>query len=81
MVPGMTERERLAVDVRRLAWLADVRFGPATDVARPTQLKSTSSLLTPALHSLATRFHLGKRLRLLPRRVNAIPKHATAPPH
>lgn len=28
MVPGMTERERLAADVRRLEWLADARLGP-----------------------------------------------------
>jgi hypothetical protein len=26
MVPGMTERERLAADVRRLDWLAEARF-------------------------------------------------------
>lgn len=29
MVPGITERERLAVEQRRLEWLADARFGPA----------------------------------------------------
>jgi hypothetical protein len=78
MVPGMTERERLAADVRRLAWLTDVRFGPATDGTKPTQPKPNTSRLTPALHSLATRFHLGKRLRLQPGRVKA---HATAPTH
>ena len=29
MVPGMTERERLAAEQRRLEWLAAARFGPA----------------------------------------------------
>ena len=29
IVPGMTERERLAADVRRCAWLADATLGPA----------------------------------------------------
>jgi hypothetical protein len=28
MVPGMTERERLAADVQRLEWLADAVLGP-----------------------------------------------------
>jgi hypothetical protein len=28
MVPGMTERERLAADVQRLEWLADATLGP-----------------------------------------------------
>jgi hypothetical protein len=28
MVPGMTERERLAADVQRLEWLADAALGP-----------------------------------------------------
>lgn len=32
MVPGMTERERLAVDLQRLAWLADARLGSASHV-------------------------------------------------
>ena len=34
MVPGMTERERLAADVQRLEWLADATLGPA-QLARP----------------------------------------------
>ena len=29
MVPGMSERERLAADLRRLDWLADAALGPA----------------------------------------------------
>ena len=29
MVPGMSERDRLAVDASRLAWLADATLGPA----------------------------------------------------
>lgn len=28
MVPGMSERERLAADIQRLEWLADVTLGP-----------------------------------------------------
>ena len=28
MVPGMTERERLAADVRLYSWLADATLGP-----------------------------------------------------
>ena len=28
MVPGMTERERLAADVRLCSWLADATLGP-----------------------------------------------------
>jgi hypothetical protein len=28
MVPGMSERERLAADMQRLEWLADVMLGP-----------------------------------------------------
>jgi hypothetical protein len=35
MVPGMTERERLAADVRLCAWLADARFGPALTAVSP----------------------------------------------
>ena len=34
MVPGMTERERLAADVQRLQWLADASLGP-THLPRP----------------------------------------------
>jgi hypothetical protein len=28
MVPGMSERERLAADMQRLEWLADAMLGP-----------------------------------------------------
>jgi hypothetical protein len=31
MVPGMIERERLAADLRRAAWLADAAHGPMLD--------------------------------------------------
>ena len=34
MVPGMTERERLAADMQRLEWLADATLGP-THLPRP----------------------------------------------
>lgn len=37
MVPGMTERDRLAVDVQRLEWLAESTLGPAQP-PRPARL-------------------------------------------
>ena len=52
MVPGMAERERLAVDMRRAAWLDDAVFGPAPQngalvrlVTRPTRLPRTDRTL------------------------------------
>ena len=35
MVPGMTERERLAADVRLCEWLADARLSPALTAVSP----------------------------------------------
>ena len=34
MVPGMSERERLAADMQRLEWLADAMLGPG-QLSRP----------------------------------------------
>ena len=34
MVPGMSERERLAADMQRLEWLADALLGPR-QLSRP----------------------------------------------
>ena len=36
MVPGMTERERLAADVKRLEWLSDAVLGPRQPPRPPT---------------------------------------------
>ena len=37
MVPGMTERQRLGVDVQRLEWLAHATLGPGQS-PRPARL-------------------------------------------
>jgi hypothetical protein len=37
MVPGMTERERLAADMQRLEWLADSVVGPSRLPRSPTR--------------------------------------------
>jgi hypothetical protein len=64
MVPGMTERERLASDVRRLEWLADARFGLAPHVAvfSPPHVISPPSSWRRALIAA---FRLGQRVRSL----------------
>jgi hypothetical protein len=48
MVPGMTERERLAADVQRLEWLADATLGPGR-LSRPARpaVPSGSRYATP----------------------------------
>jgi hypothetical protein len=50
MVPGMTERERLAADVRRLDWFADARFAPAgtTPPSSETERNDVPRLSPPA---------------------------------
>jgi hypothetical protein len=40
MVPGMTERERLAADVRLCMWLADATLGPTRTSVSPTATTS-----------------------------------------
>lgn len=70
MVPGMTERERLAADVRRLEWLADATLGPTLTAVRPTAPMTTSahrSQLSVRLvrHGLAMARVMGRRMRLI----------------
>ena len=70
MIPGMTERDRLANDVRVLEWLADATVGPVGIGARRP--------LTPAVarkrfafplgawrRGLAAAFVLGQRIRAI----------------
>ena len=66
MVPGMTERERLAADVRRLAWLADARFGPATRVGATAQSPRAFSPLSIGRRALTAALLFGQRVRSLP---------------
>ena len=78
MVPGMTERDRLAVDLRRLEWLADATFGPGQH-PRPAQLAvpSGSRYTVPiglCRRGLALSDTLRHRVRLVrPRAVWALP--------
>ncbi len=49
MVPGMTERERRAADVRRLEWFVDARFAPArlaTAASRRASLVALGGVVT-----------------------------------
>jgi hypothetical protein len=43
MVPGMTERERLAADVRLCTWLADATLGPTLTAGSPMMAATTST--------------------------------------
>jgi hypothetical protein len=48
MVPGMSERERLAADMQRLEWLADATLGPGRlPRARHTGVPSGSRYAIP----------------------------------
>jgi hypothetical protein len=70
MVPGMTERDRLAVDASRLAWLADATLGP-THIGIPAQGPTQASTARPTLpigiwhRALSSARILGQRIRLL----------------
>lgn len=70
MVPGMTERERLAADLRRLDWLADATLGPAR-IGRPLMAPPSPSTMRPLLPvglwrgGLSSARVLGQRFRLL----------------
>ena len=86
MVPGMTERERLATDVQRLEWLADAVRGPTR------LLRSTSPPVVPSGtrrsvplglcgRSFALMHDLGRRLRAIrPSSVWSGTKSATGQP-
>lgn len=77
MVPGMTERERLAADTRRLEWLADARFGPPT-FAAPAKPNRAISLLALVRLGLAAALIFGRRVRALPGQESASPARAPA---
>jgi hypothetical protein len=70
MVPGMTERERLAGDVQRLEWLADAVRGP-TQLPRlsspPTVPSGTRRFIPLGVYgrSFALMHELGRRLRTI----------------
>lgn len=66
MVPGMTERERLAADVARLAWLVEARFGPANPIAAPQRPPIAVSPLSGGRRALTAALLFGQRLGALP---------------
>ena len=65
MVPGMTERERLAADVARLEWQADARFGPQSRVADTPQSPRACSPLSGGRRALTAALLLGQGVRWL----------------
>jgi hypothetical protein len=81
MVPGMTERERLAADAQRLEWLADATLRPAR-ISRPARpaVPSGSRSTVPlgfCRHGCALAHGLGWRIRTIrPRSVWALPSEA-----
>ena len=85
MVPGMTERERLAADVRRLAWLAEAAIGP-TRIGRDAGPRLARGELRPSLpiglwrRGLSSARVLGQRVRLLhPTPGRPLPNTASTP--
>jgi len=85
MVPGMTERDRLAADVHRLAWLADATLGPAR-IGTAAQGPPKMNVPCPAMpigiwrRGLSSARILGQRIRLLkPAPGEALPRRASAP--
>jgi hypothetical protein len=81
MVPGMTERERLAADVQRLEWLADATLGPRL-LSPPPRLSipSGSRYAVPlglCHRGFAIAHGLGQRIRIIrPRSVWSLPGEA-----
>lgn len=71
MVPGMTERERRAVDARRREWLAESALQPVTTVRRANGETAARSRLSVPLglwrRGVASALALGRRTRLVPR--------------
>jgi hypothetical protein len=69
MVPGMTERERLAADVQRMEWLADARLGPAR-VSWPLARGGATASPRPTLplglwrRGIASALVFGRHIRL-----------------
>ena len=69
MVPGMTERERLAADVRLYSWLADATLGPTLTGVSPRAAVTTSPRRAPLSvrlirDGLARAGVIGRRMRL-----------------
>lgn len=84
MVPGMTERERLAADTMRLAWLADATLGP-THIGnashKPAKVSESRLALLGGIwmRGLSSARNLGQRIRRLPPAPSvALPRRATA---
>jgi hypothetical protein len=81
MVPGMSERERLAADVQRLEWLAEATLGPGR-VSRPPRpaVPSGSPYIVPlglCRRGFALAHGLGQRIHTIrPRSVWALPSEA-----
>ena len=72
MVPGMTERERLAADVRLCMWLADATLGPIRTAVSPTAPATTSAHRSPlssrlVRDGLAMARGFGRQMGLKPR--------------
>ena len=63
MVPGMTERERLAADAGRLAWLADARLGQLRPRAGPVVPSGSRHSLPLAFWGRCTAAALNLRRR------------------
>ena len=85
MVPGMTERERLAADARRLAWLADATLGPAR-IGGTAHVPSVAGTPRPVFpigiwrRGLSSARVLGQRIRLRhPTPGGALPERLPAP--
>lgn len=71
MVPGMTERERLAADVARLEWLAETRFGPTPPVVATPASPRAVSPLSLCRRALTAAFLFGQGVRPLATRGEA----------
>jgi hypothetical protein len=86
MVPGMTERERLAANVQRLEWLPDASLGP-THLPRPPGPPAVPSGTRHSVplglcrRGLVLAHGLSQRIRTIrSRTVWSLPSHATDHP-
>ncbi len=68
MVPGMTERERLAADARLCMWLADATLGPTRTAVSPKAVTISAHRSPLSLRlvrdGLARARVIGRRMRL-----------------
>ncbi len=72
MVPGMTERERLAADLRRAEWLADAALGPIQIHESPSRRWTTPQLRPRNVLSAIRLFSRGiRRFMTRPEKVAA----------